>query len=412
MADDMTTGAALSASPAGPEGKGSIRPEGTQPRAVLPKGLRRVPRGVDELATEHLILNLGPQHPSTHGVLHVLVELDGEEVIAAEASLGYLHRGIEKLAESRRYHQVGTLLDRADYVSGMHSETAFALAVEKLAGIEVPRKASWIRSLVMEINRYASHMVWIGTFGMDAGAMAPFLYIMRDREMLVDILESISGSRMMFNYVRPGGVVRDLPAGVDDKIRAWLDVADRYLEENDALLGGNEIFRMRMKGTGVVDAAKALGFGMTGGCLRAAGVDFDVRRAAPYCAYGELDFDVPLGVNGDNWDRYLVRVGELRQSIRMIRQLIDGMPEGECLTRVPRTLKPPAGEVYAAVESPRGELGIHLVSDGGMTPYRMRLRSPAYYNLSVVDEALAGGLIADAIVTIGSLDIVLGEIDR
>jgi NADH-quinone oxidoreductase subunit D len=386
--------------------------EGTQATAVLPNGLRRVPHGVDELATEHLILNLGPQHPSTHGVLHVLVELDGEEVISAEASLGYLHRGIEKLAETRKYHQVATLLDRADYVSGMHTETAFALAVERLAGIEVPRKASWIRSLVMELNRYASHLVWLGTFGMDAGAMAPFLYIMRDREMVISVLEEISGGRMMFNYVRPGGVFADLPAGVDAKIRAWLDVADMYLDENDALLGGNEIFQARMKGTGIVDATTALAFGMTGGCLRAAGVDYDLRRDVPYCAYGELDFEVPLGIVGDNWDRYLVRIGEMRQCLRLIRQLVDGMPEGESTAAMPKLLKPPAGEMYAAVESPRGELGIHLVSDGGTTPYRMRIRSPAYFNLAVIDEALAGGLIADAIVTIGSLDIVLGEIDR
>jgi NADH-quinone oxidoreductase subunit D len=217
---------------------------------------------------------------------------------------------------------------------------------------------------------------------------------------------------MMFNYVRPGGVVADLPAGVDAKIRAWLEVADTYLSENDALLGGNEIFRMRMKGTGVIDRATALAFGMTGGCLRATGVDYDLRRDVPYCAYPELDFEVPLGVRGDNMDRYDVRVGEMRQCIRLIRQLIDGMPEGEFSGKRSRALKVPAGEAYAAVESPRGELGIHLVSDGGLTPYRMRLRSPAYFNLAVVDEALAGGLIADAIVTLGSLDIVLGEIDR
>jgi NADH-quinone oxidoreductase subunit D len=389
-----------------------IRPEGTLLSSVLPQGLRRVPKGVDELATEHLILNLGPQHPSTHGVLHVLVELDGEEVIAAEASLGYLHRGIEKLAESRKYHQVATLLDRADYVSGMHSETAFALTVEKLAGIEVPRKASWIRALVMELNRYASHLVWLGTFGMDAGAMAPFLYIMRDREMIVSVLEEISGGRMMFNYVRPGGVFADLPTGIDAKIREWLDVADTYLDENDALLGGNEIFQARMKGTGVIDRTTAMAFGMTGGCLRASGVDYDLRRDVPYCCYDELDFEVPCGIVGDNWDRYQVRIGEMRQCLRLIRQLVDGMPEGEFTSPMPKVFRPPAGEAYAAVESPRGELGIHLVADGGATPYRMRLRSPAYYNLAVVDEALAGGLIADAIVTIGSLDIVLGEIDR
>jgi NADH-quinone oxidoreductase subunit D len=379
---------------------------------ALPRGLKRMPRGVDELATEHLVLNMGPQHPSTHGVLHVLLELDGEEVIAAEASLGYLHRGIEKLAESRRYHQVATLLDRADYVSGMHTETAFALAVERLAEIEVPRRASWLRSLAMELNRYASHLVWLGTFGLDSGAMAPFLYIMRDRELILDQIEALSGSRMMFNYVRPGGVFADIPAGFEVKVREWLAVADTYLDENDALLGGNEIFQARMTGTGVIDAATALAFGLTGGCLRASGVDYDVRRDMPYCAYPELDFEVPLGTAGDNMDRYRVRIGEMRQCLRMIRQLLDGMPEGEFTAKMPKAFKPPAGESYAAVESPRGELGIHLMSDGGLTPYRMRLRSPAYYNLAIVDEVLAGGLIADAIVTLGSLDIVLGEIDR
>jgi NADH-quinone oxidoreductase subunit D len=380
--------------------------------AVLPRGLKRIPRGVNELATEHLVLNMGPQHPSTHGVLHVLIELNGEEVISAEASLGYLHRGIEKLAESRRYHQVATLLDRADYVSGMFTETAFALATEQLAEIEVPRKASWLRTLSMELNRYASHLVWLGTFGMDAGAMAPFLYIMRDREMILDVLEALSGSRMMFNYIRPGGVFADIPAGLDTKIREWLAVADSYLDDNDALLGGNEIFQARMKGVGVIDAATALAFGMTGGCLRASGVDYDLRRDRPYCVYDELDFEVPLGSSGDNMDRYRVRIGEMRQCLRLIRQLVDGIPEGEFTAAMPKVFRPPAGEMYAAVESPRGELGIHLMSDGGLTPYRMRLRSPAYFNLAIVDEALAGGLIADAVVTLGSLDIVLGEIDR
>ena len=379
---------------------------------VLPKGLRRVPEGLDELATEHLILNMGPQHPSTHGVLHVLLELDGEEVQAAEASVGYLHRGIEKLAESRKYHQVGTLLDRSDYLAGLHTETAFALAVERLAGIEVPRKADWIRSLTMELCRIASHVVWAGTFGMDAGAMAPFLYIMRDREAILDILEAITGGRMMFNYVRPGGVFADLPAGVDTKIRAFLDTFDTYLAETDALLGGNEIFQARIKGVGVIPRETAMAFGLAGGTMRASGIDFDVRRDMPYAAYPELEFDVPVALGGDCWDRYTVRIEEMRQATRMIRQLIDGMPEGEFTAKVPKVLRPPAGEMYAAVESPRGELGIHLVSDGGPTPYRMRVRSPAYYNLAITDEALAGGLIADAVVIIGSLDIVLGEIDR
>lgn len=379
---------------------------------VLPKGLRRVPKGLDELATEHLILNMGPQHPSTHGVLHVLLELDGEEVQAAEASIGYLHRGIEKLAESRKYHQVATLLDRSDYLAGLHTEAAFAMAVERLADIEVPRKADWIRSLTMELCRLASHFVWVGTYGMDAGAMAPFLYIMRDREMLLDILEAITGGRMMFNYIRPGGVFADLPAGIDAKIRAYLDTFDLYLGELDALLGGNEIFQARMHGVGVIPRDTAIAFGLAGGTLRASGVDFDVRRDIPYAAYPELQFDVPVAHGGDCWDRYVVRIEEMRQAARMIRQLIDGMPEGDHTAKVAKVLRPPAGEMYASVESPRGELGVHLVSDGSATPYRMRLRPPAYYNLAIVDEALAGGLIADAVVIMGSLDIVLGEIDR
>jgi NADH-quinone oxidoreductase subunit D len=389
-----------------------LLPEGSQSVAVLPKGLRRIPRGVDELATEHLIVNMGPQHPSTHGVLHILLELDGEEIVAAEASLGYLHRGIEKLAESRRYHQMATLLDRADYLAGLHTETAFAMAVEKLAGIEVPAKALWIRSLVMEVNRIASHMLWLGTFGLDVGAMAPFLYTMREREALIDVLEAVTGSRMMFNYIRPGGVVRDLPVGVDEKLRAFLSTFTGYMDEYDEILTGNEVFVQRVRGVGVIDRVSAVAFGMTGACLRASGVDFDVRRDVPYAAYPHLAFDVPLGTVGDCWDRHVVRMEELRWAGRLIQQILDGMPEGAHTSKVGKVLRPPAGESYAAVESPRGELGIHLVSDGTDTPYRMRLRSPAYYNLSVIDEALAGGLVADAVATIGSLDIVLGEIDR
>ncbi len=396
----------IDAAPAAP------RPEGTQAAPVLPKGLRRVPRGVDEVATEHLIVNMGPQHPSTHGVLHILLELDGEEVMAAEASLGYLHRGVEKLAEHRRYHQVATLLDRADYISGIHTETAFALAVEQLAGIEVPPKGQWLRSLMSEVNRISSHMVWLGTFGLDVGAMAPFLYAMREREAMLDVLEAVTGSRMTFNYVRPGGVVADLPPGIDGKLRAFLSTFDRYMSEYDDLLTGNEIFAARLRGVGSIDRQTAIAFGMTGACLRASGVDWDVRKARPYCAYDRLEFSVPLGTAGDCWDRFMVRMEELRWAARLIGQLLDGMPEGPHTAKLSRAFRPPAGESYACVESPRGELGVHLVSDGTNRPYRMRLRSPCYYNLSVVDEALAGGLVADAVAIVGSLDIVLGEIDR
>ncbi|MCE5191934.1 MAG: NADH-quinone oxidoreductase subunit D [Actinomycetia bacterium] len=386
--------------------------EGRHDPGTPPAGLRRAPAGVDGLTTEHLIINMGPQHPSTHGVLRVLVEVDGEEVVAAEVSVGYLHRGIEKLAEYRRYDAVGTLLDRGDYISGMMAELAFALATEQLMDVEVPRKAHWLRSLASEINRITSHLIWYGTFGLDAGGMGQFLYGMRDREALLDILEALSGSRMMFNYIRPGGVLADMPTGLDAKIRAFLGTFDQYLDEHDQLLGGNEIFQARVKGVGVIDRSTALAFGLTGSNLRGAGVDFDVRKARPYAAYPELDFEVPLGTNGDAWDRYNVRMAEMRQSARMIGQLIDGMPEGPHMAKVPRIIRPRAGEVYASVESTRGETGIHLVSDGTEHPYRMHYRGPSLFAAQALEEILPGHLIADVVVIIGSTDVMLGEIDR
>jgi NADH-quinone oxidoreductase subunit D len=340
------------------------------------------------------------------------VELDGEEILNAEVTLGYLHRGIEKLAEHRRFDALGTLMDRGDYVSGIMGETAVALAVERLMEIEVPRRARWIRVMMAEINRIATHLLWYGTMGLDTGAMGPFLYAMRDRESLLDILEAVSGARMMFNYVRPGGVVADLPAGIDTKIREFCDAFDTYVEEHDAILSGNEIFQARVKGIGVIDAEKALACGLTGANLRAAGVDFDVRKARPYAAYPELDFEVPLGTTGDAWDRYVVRMGEMRQAARMIRQCIDGMPEGDYTAKVSKALRPPAGEVYASVESARGETGIHLVTDGGDTPYRMHYRGGSLFALQALEDIVPGHLIADVVMMIGSTDIMLGELDR
>lgn len=386
--------------------------EGAYVPPVLPAGIRRLPAGVNDLATEHLVVNMGPQHPSTHGVLRMIVEVDGEELQSAEASIGYLHRGIEKQAEKWRYNAIGNLMDRGDYISGMHGELAFALACEKLLEVEIPSKADWIRSLVSELNRISSHLVFYGTFGLDTGSMGQFLYAWRDRESVVDILEAISGQRMMFNYVRPGGVVADLPVGIDDKIRAFLDRFDVYVEEHDQLLGGNEIFQSRVRGVGVIDRDMALAFGLTGANLRCTGVGFDLRRDRPYSAYEHLDFDVPVGTSGDCWDRYAVRMGEMRQSVRMIRQLLDGMPEGDHTAKVPKVLRPPAGEAYAAVESPRGEVGVHLISDGTDKPYRMHYRAPSLFALQVVEQLLPGVLIADAVVILGSIDIVLGEIDR
>lgn len=391
---------------------GSLVAEGAHDPGEAPAGLRRVPSGVDGLTTEHLIINMGPQHPSTHGVLRMIVEVDGEEVIAAESSIGYLHRGIEKLAESRRFDQLGTLMDRGDYVSGMMGEQAAALAVEKAMGIEVPAKARWIRSMVAELTRLASHLIWYGTFGLDTGAMGQFLYAMRDRENILDILEAISGARMMFNYVRPGGVVADLPAGIDKKILAFCDAFDGYLQEHHDLLGGNEIFQHRVKGAGVIGRDLALAFGLTGANLRATGVAFDVRRDRPYDAYDELEFDVPIGTRGDAWDRYMVRMEEMRQANRMVRQAILGMPEGEFTAKVPKVLRPPAGEVYASVESSRGETAVHLVTDGGTSPARFHYRGPSLYAVQVLEELLPGHLIADVVMMIGSLDIMLGEVDR
>jgi NADH-quinone oxidoreductase subunit D len=386
--------------------------EGTSQPVELPAGILRVPSGVDALNTEHLVINMGPQHPSTHGVLRMLVEVDGERVVNAEMSIGFLHRGIEKLAEHRRYNAVGTLLDRGDYVSGIHGELAFAMATEQLAEIEVPEKALWIRSLMGEIVRIASHLVWFGTFGLDAGGMGQFLYAVRDREVLLDILEAVTGSRMMFNYVRPGGVVADLPEGIEQKIRDFLKDFAIHIEEHDQLLGGNEIFQRRVRGVGVIDRDTALAFGLTGANLRASGLGFDLRRDRPYAAYDRLQFDVPVAHDGDCWARYAVRMEEMRQAARMVEQCLDGMPEGDHTAKVAKVLRPPAGESYAAVESPRGEWGIHVVSDGTEHPYRMRYRPPALYALQALEAILPGTLIADAIVTAGSVDLVLGEIDR
>lgn len=386
--------------------------EGAYVPRGLPVGLRHVPVGVDELTTEHLVVNFGPQHPSTHGVLRMLVETDGEEVMGAEMAIGYLHRGIEKLSEHRRYNALGTLMDRGDYLSGIHGELAAAMATEQLMEIEVPEKAHWIRSLMGEVNRLASHLVWYGTFGLDAGGMGQFLYAIRDRENLLDILEAVSGSRMMFNYIRPGGVLADLPAGVDGKLREFLDEFAVHIEEHDQLLGGNEIFQSRVHGVGVISKEMAIGFGLTGANLRASGVGFDVRRDRPYAAYEKLDFSVPMATEGDCWARYAVRMEEMRQSARMIRQCLDGMPEGDFTAKVPKVLRPPAGEAYAAVESPRGEWGVHLISDGSEHPYRLRYRPPALYALQVVEALIPGSLIADAIIIAGSVDLVLGEIDR
>jgi len=395
------------------DGEGQqAKPSAYRAPAIMPAGVRRIPTAVDARQAEHLMLNMGPQHPSTHGVLRLLLELDGETVVAGEAVIGYLHRGIEKLAESRRYGALGTLMDRGDYVAGIHGELAAALATEKLLGVEVPRRANYLRVLLGELNRIASHTVWYGPMGLDSGAMGLFLYVFRDREALLDILEEITGARMMFNYIRPGGVLRDITPTADAKIRAFLDAFSVYVEENAEILMGNEIFQARTQGVGVLSRDAAVAFGLSGANLRASGLNFDVRRDRPYAAYSELDFDIPVAEQGDIYTRCAVRIEEMRQSARIIRQCLDGMPDGEFTAKVAKVLRPPAGEAYAAVESPRGELGVHLVSDGSDAPYRFRYRPPALFALGAGESLLPGTLIADAVVTMGSMDLILGEVDR
>ena len=408
------SGASLDAPPldASLSADDGIAPLGEHGTPLAPAGVKRALAGADGVTTEHLIINMGPQHPSTHGVLRIMLELDGEEVVTGEMIVGQLHRGIEKLAESRRYAAIGTLMDRGDYVSGIHGELALALATEQLLQVDVPRRAQWLRSLMGELNRIASHMTWFGPNGLDAGMMGLFLYVFKDREDILDILEDVTGQRMTFNYVRPGGVLNDITPTAEAKIRAFIKDFTWRIDEHEELVLGNEIFQSRARGIGVMTRENAIAYGLTGANLRASGPCWDVRKNRPYAAYGELDFQVPTGVMGDIEARFQVRINEMRQSLKMIEQCIDGLPEGDVMAKLPKSLRPPVGEAYAAVESPRGELGIHLVSDGSDTPYRMRYRPPALYALQAGESLLPGLLIADAVVALGSLDFVLGEIDR
>lgn len=379
---------------------------------VVPRNVNRIADDPDKMSTDHFILNLGPQHPSTHGVLRVVAEMNGETLMSGEAHIGYLHRGIEKLAEHYRYYQIGSLMDRGDYVSGIHTELALALATETLAEIEVPERAHWLRTLFSEMTRISSHCIWLGPMGLDSGAMGPFLYLMRDREALLEILEEVTGSRMMFNYVRPGGVLADITPNAERKLRAFLDTADQYIDEHWESLAVSEIFQQRIKGIGVVTREQALAMAATGFVARGSGVDVDVRRDRPYAAYDKVNFDVATRTDGDIWARYELRFDEWRQSLRIMRQVLDGIPEGPVMAEMPRVLRVPEGETYASVESPRGEMGVHLFSDGSDKPTRMRYRPPAMYHLQIAEQLLPGQLLGDSIVTLGSFDFVLGEIDR
>ncbi|MYB09906.1 MAG: NADH-quinone oxidoreductase subunit D [Acidimicrobiia bacterium] len=384
-----------------------------------------------------MIMNMGPQHPSTHGVLRLMLEMEGETVMRSKPVIGYLHTGMEKTAETLTYLQGPTNVTRMDYASPLFSELAFSMATEALLGLEVPPRAVWIRMLMCELNRISSHLLFQATNGMDIGAVSMMIYGWREREEALRLLETITGLRMNHNFIRPGGVAADLPDGWRDEVLTLIDTLPARLNEFDTLLTGQPIYRERLQGVGVINPAECLALGVTGPILRSTGYAWDLRRDMPYLAYDQMDFDVVVGTYGDCFDRYAIRLNEIRESIRILAQILDQMPTGDYrvqdkkVTPPPRAridesmealihhfkiftegFKVPAGEVYAAVESPRGELGCYMVSDGSAVPYRMHIRGPSFVNLQTLPHMMQGGMVADAVAIISSVDPIMGEVDR
>ncbi|MGA7684607.1 MAG: NADH dehydrogenase (quinone) subunit D [Terriglobales bacterium] len=384
-----------------------------------------------------LVLNMGPQHPSTHGVLRLVLEIDGETIVRLKPEIGYLHTGIEKTCEAKFYQQVVPLTDRIDYLCPLTNNLAYCLAVEKLLGLEIPPKAQWMRVLMNELTRINSHLVWLGTHAMDLGAVTVFLYCFREREDVLRFFEMVSGQRMMTSYFRIGGLALEPPLGFFEKVKKFADRFPGNVDEYEGLLTGNPIFQMRTKGVAKLSADDAIALGAGGPTLRASGVDIDLRRDAPYSGYENFKFNVPLSDGCDVWARYVCRVRELRESIGIVQQALAGMPEGPVKADAPKVVLPdrekmktqmealiyhfkiitegfsvPAGEVYQAVESPRGEMGYYIVSDGTAKPYRVHMRGPSFANLQALAKMCEGYLIADVVAAIGSIDVVLGDIDR
>jgi NADH-quinone oxidoreductase subunit D len=362
--------------------------------------------------TEILDVNMGPQHPATHGVLRVILHLDGETVVDCEPVIGYLHRGVEKLSENKLFAMIPPLCDRLDYVASGSQNLGYIQAVERLCGIEVPPRGEYIRVILAELNRIVSHLVWLGTHGLDIGAMTVFFYCFREREIILDLFESFCGARLTTNMFRIGGTLEDLPPGWTDACRHFIDILPSRIQEYEGLLSQNRIWLERTKGVGIISAEDAVSYGLTGPCLRASGVDYDVRKAIPYAAYDEFEFDIPTGRNCDTYDRYLMRLEEMRQAARIIRQALDRLPDGEHRAKIPRKIKPPAGEVYHVIEGPRGEQGFYIKADGTERPYRVRFRAPCFVNLQAMPTMCKGQLVADVVAVIGTLDIVLGDVDR
>ena len=390
-----------------------------------------------EVNIKNLTLNLGPQHPAAHGVLRLVLEMDGEVVERADPHIGLLHRGTEKLIEHKTYLQALPYFDRLDYVSPMNQEHCYSMAVEKLFGLQIPLRAQYIRVLFSELTRLLNHTLNITTQALDVGAMTPLLWMFEEREKILNFYERASGARFHSAYIRPGGVHQDLPAGLEEDIAEFADNFTKYIDDVDSLLTGNRIWKQRMVDIGIVTADEAMNHGFSGPMLRGSGIAWDLRKSQPYEVYSELDFDIPIGKNGDCYDRYLVRMEEMRQSLKLIKQCLERMPKGAVTAGDPKVVPPkralmkqsmealinhfklysegyhvPAGEVYTAVEAPKGEFGVYLISDGTNKPYRCRIHAPGFAHLQALDFMTQGHMLADVVAVIGTMDIVFGEIDR
>jgi NADH-quinone oxidoreductase subunit D len=364
------------------------------------------------IQSQEMLLNMGPQHPSTHGVLRLILTLEGETIVDCTPVIGYLHRGMEKIFENRTIMQGIRYTDNSDYLSPMLCEIAYVGAAEQLMGLEPPRRAQYIRLLVGEMQRIASHQVFVGTYLVDLGAFTPILWAFRDREGILSLFEALSGSRFTVNYLRVGGVLHDFPKGWLRECEAYLDTLEKNLQELDQLITGNEIFEARTQGVGYIDPQQAIAYGLTGPMLRASGINFDIRTARPYMAYREVPVNVQVRQEGDCFARYMVRFQEIYESVRLCRVAIDQMPPGPISARVPIALRPPRGETYFVIENSRGEYGFYFISDGSEYPWRAKMRAPSFCNLQVVPELLRGHKMSDAVAIIGSTDIVLGCVDR
>jgi NADH-quinone oxidoreductase subunit D len=364
------------------------------------------------LDADELVLNMGPQHPATHGVLRVKLKLDGERVMGTECIIGYLHRGVEKIAENRTYLQFAPYVDRMDYVAAVTNGMGYCEAVEKLLGVELPPRAQYTRMILAELQRIASHLLWLGTHALDLGAMTPVFYTFREREEILKIFENYCGARLTTHAFRIGGLQYDLYDGFEKDVTRFCDYVLPKIDEYETLLTTNRIWMERTKKVGVLQPDEAIALGVTGPVLRGSGVKWDVRKAQPYEAYDKVEFEVPIGQNGDTYDRYIVRLAEMRQSVRITRQCVERIAPGPIFGKVGKVIKPPAGEVYHGIEAPKGELGYFVVSDGSTHPYRVRVRPPSFVNLQALDTMSRGHLVADIVAIIGTIDIVLGEVDR